>query len=128
MRKSDLVLEEYLVTQSGYFRRATTVVLGLGITDGNLLFCYGISVGSVEKKISMIEYKNRTVYDCFSNPFTADCGSPALNSPPINIDDRPTKIKDPAIPLSCFQLPYLLPLKTLLVLLPTLLIHHKYLP
>ena len=28
------------------------------------------------------------VYDCFNNPFSADCGSPYLNLPPITIDDR----------------------------------------
>ena len=37
MRQSDLFLEKYWVTQSGYFRLATTVVLGMGITDGKLL-------------------------------------------------------------------------------------------
>ena len=43
MRKSDLAIEKYLVTQSGYFRLVTTVALGMGITDGKILFCHGIS-------------------------------------------------------------------------------------
>ena len=37
MFQSDLVLEKYRVTHSGYFRLATTVALGMGITDGNIL-------------------------------------------------------------------------------------------
>ena len=63
MHQSDLVLEKYWVTHSSYFRLATTVALGMGITDGKLLFCHGISEESVDKKISMREYKNSTVYD-----------------------------------------------------------------
>ena len=89
MRQSDLSLEKYWVTQSGYFRLATTVALGMGITDGKLLYCHGVAEGNEDKKISTLEYNNRTVYDCFNNPFTADCGSPAMHLPPITIDDRP---------------------------------------
>ena len=37
MWESDLVLDKYWVTQSGYFRLATTVVLGMGITDRKLI-------------------------------------------------------------------------------------------
>ena len=37
MRQSDLSLEKYWVTQSGYFRPATTVALGMVITDGRLV-------------------------------------------------------------------------------------------
>ena len=87
MRKSDILLEIYWVTQSGYFRLETTVVLGMGITDGKLLYCHGVAEGNEDKKIPTLEYNNRTVYDCFNNPFTADCGSPAMNLPPITIDD-----------------------------------------
>ena len=43
MRQSDLSLEKYWVTQSGYFRLATTMALGMGITDGKLLYCHGIA-------------------------------------------------------------------------------------
>ena len=63
MWQSDLVLDKYLVTQSGYFRLATTVVLGVGITYGKLLYCHVASEGNAEKKISMKEYNHRTVYD-----------------------------------------------------------------
>ena len=52
MFQSDLVLEKYWVTHSGYFRLATTVALGMGITDGKILLCRGISEESVGKKIS----------------------------------------------------------------------------
>ena len=49
------MLERYWVTQSGYFRLATTVELGMVITDGKLLFCHGFSMGGVDKKISTRE-------------------------------------------------------------------------
>ena len=67
----------------------TTVVLGVGITDGDLLYCHGVVEGNVDKKISTLEYNNRTVYDCFNNHFTDEFSSPALHLPPITIDDRP---------------------------------------
>ena len=89
MRQSDLSLEKYWVTQSGYFRLATTVTLGMCITYGKLLYCHGVAEGNKDKKISTLEYNNRKFYDCFNNPFTADCVSPAMNLPPITIDDRP---------------------------------------
>ena len=88
MRQYDLVLEKYWLTQSGYFRLATTVALGMGITDGKLLYCHGVAEGKKDNKISTLEYNNRTVYDCFNNPFTDDFGSPALNLPPATFDDR----------------------------------------
>ena len=55
MRQSDLALEKYWVTQSGYFRLAATVELGMGIEYGNLLLCHGISDQRKDKSISMIE-------------------------------------------------------------------------
>ena len=88
MWQSDISLEKYWVTHSGYFRLATTVALGIGITDGKLLYCHGVAEGEKDKKISTLEYNNRKVYDCFNNPFTADCGGPAMHLPPITIDDR----------------------------------------
>ena len=65
------------------------MALGMGITDGKILFYHGISEESEDKKISMIEYINRKVYNCFNNPFPADCGRPDLNLPSITIDDSP---------------------------------------
>ena len=88
-RQSDISLEKYWVTHSGYFRLATTVALGMGITDGKILYYHGVAQGNEDKKISTLEYNNRIVYECLNNPFTADCGSPAMHLPPITIDDRP---------------------------------------
>ena len=42
MRKSDLAPDKYWVTQSGYFRLATTVALGMVIKYGKLLLYTGI--------------------------------------------------------------------------------------
>ena len=88
MQNSDLALEKYWVTQSGYFRLETTVALGMGIADGNLLYYHGVAEGNMDKKISTLEYNNRRVYECFNNPFTDEFGIPYLNLPPINFDDR----------------------------------------
>ena len=55
MRQSDLSLEKYWVTQSGYFRLATTMALGMGITDRKLLYFHGVAEGNVDKKISTLE-------------------------------------------------------------------------
>ena len=93
MQKSDLVLEKYWVTRSGYFRLATTVALGMGISYGKLLLCHGISEESEDKKITTRELNGRTVYDCFNNLFPCYCGSPALNLPPITINDSPHQDK-----------------------------------
>ena len=89
MRQSDIALEKYWVTQSGYLRIATTVALGMGIIYGKLLYCHGVAEGNVDNRISSLEHNNRTVYDCFNNIFTANFGSPAMHLPPITIDDRP---------------------------------------
>ena len=87
MQQYDLLVEKYWVTQSGYFRLETIVALGMGITYGNILFYHGIYKRRGDKKISIREYNERAVYDCFNNTFPADCGSPNLDIPPITIDD-----------------------------------------
>ena len=61
----------------------------MGITDGKLLYCHGVAEGNVDRKISTLEYNNRTIYDCFNNPFTCEFCIPDLNIPPIAFDDRP---------------------------------------
>ena len=61
----------------------------MGIKNGNLLYCHGVSEGNVDRKIFTLEYNNRMVYDCFNNPFTDDFVSPALNLPHVTFDDRP---------------------------------------
>ena len=57
------MLEKYWLTQSGYFRLANTVTLGMGIIYGKLLYCHGVADGNVDKKISTLNYNSRTVYD-----------------------------------------------------------------
>ena len=52
MGQSDLALEKYLLTQSGYFILATKVALGMGIADGKLIYCHGVSERNVDRKIS----------------------------------------------------------------------------
>ena len=65
----------------------------MGITDGNILYCHGVSEGNLDRKTSTLEYKNRNVYDCFNHPFTYEFGSPDLNLPSITFDDRPCPYK-----------------------------------
>ena len=62
MQQSDIALEKYWVTQSGYFRLETIIALGMSITYGKILYCHGVSKGNMEKKISTLGYNNRTVY------------------------------------------------------------------
>ena len=54
MRQYDIALDKYWVTQSGYFRLATNVALGVGITDRKLLYCRGVSEGNVDRKMSSL--------------------------------------------------------------------------
>ena len=90
------------------------MVLRVGIAYGKLLYCHGVEEGNVDNKISTLEYNNRTVYDCFNNPFTYDFGSPTMHIPPINIDDRPPPpcIEDPNITHICSPLQYISTLNT----------------
>ena len=55
MRQSDLALDKYWVTQSGYFRLATTVAFGMDIIDGNLLYCHGFAEVNMDRKFSTLE-------------------------------------------------------------------------
>ena len=126
MRQSDLV-DKYWVTHSGNFRLATTVELGMGITDEKISIFHGILEWSKDKKCSTRYYNDRMVYDCFNNPFLDHGGRPALNPSPITIKDIPLRDKLPDIPLICFNPTSMLPLKTLVVLWPPLLIHSKFL-
>ena len=103
MLQYDLSLDKYWVTHHGYFILATIFSLGMGITNEKLIFYHGVSKVNVDKKISMIEYKNRMVYDCFNNNFTSDFVSSTLNITPITIDGRPIQHKRSR------YTPYLLP-------------------
>ena len=93
MRQYDIELDNYQVTQSEYFRLATTVALGMVIVDGDLLYCHGVAKINVDKKILALQYNNRTVYYCFNNTFTDEFGSQKLHLPPITIDDIPCSNK-----------------------------------
>ena len=53
MCQSDLSLEKYWVTHGGYFRLATTVKFGMGITDGKLLYYQGVAEGNVDKNFNI---------------------------------------------------------------------------
>ena len=75
------------MNQSGYLILTTVVALGMGIIDGKILLYNGISEQIKDNKITTRDYNNRTVYDCFNNPFPSDYGSPYLNLTPIRIDD-----------------------------------------
>ena len=94
MQKYSRVIEKHWLTHSVYFRLETTVVLGMGITDKNLLLCNGISGKTRENRVSMRDYNTIIVYDCFKTPFPVDRGSPALNTPPTTLDNgsRPKKL------------------------------------
>ena len=59
------------------------------ITDGKILYCYDISEGSEDKKVLMVDYNNRTFYDCFNNPFPDHGVSPTFNLPLIARHYRP---------------------------------------
>ena len=75
----------------------------MGIIDGKLLLCHGVSDESVDKKISVREYNNRKVYECLNNTFTSNFCSLCLKLPPVYIDDIPRPHKR-----ACYT-PYLLP-------------------
>ena len=89
MSQSDPAVDKYWVTQSGYFRLATTVELGMMIIYGNIILCHGISEGSEDNIFLTREYNYRTVYECFNNNFLYDFVIPNFNLPPINIDNSP---------------------------------------
>ena len=55
MRQSDLSLEKYWVSQSGYFRLATYLSMDMGIADGKLLYFHVVAEGNEVKKISILE-------------------------------------------------------------------------
>ena len=87
MSQSGVALEKYWATQRIYFRLGTTVELCMGIADGNLLLCHGISEKIKYNTISNIEYNDRIVYDRFNDTISIDCSRPDLNLPHTPIDD-----------------------------------------
>ena len=77
------------MTQSLYFILATTVTVGMGIIDSNILLFHGIPWQIKYNTIAIIEYNDRAVYDCFDDPFSVDSVNTALNITPIHIDYIP---------------------------------------
>ena len=98
------------MTQIGDFRLATITALGMGITDGKILFCHGISELIRNRKIAAREYNYRIFYDCFNITFPVDCGKPDLNIPPMTINDSPRLKNRSCYTPDPFQLPFILPL------------------
>ena len=109
MRKYDLGLDKYWVTQSGYYRHETTVSLGTGIKYATIIFCHGISVKNRDKEISIIDQNDGKVYNCFKNIFEFDCGIQNFNLNLMPIDDRPRPPKHSIILLIRHQLKLMLP-------------------
>ena len=116
MCQSEQVLDKYWVTQSGYFILATTVALGMGITDAKLLFCHGISDQSRDRKISMRGYNNGPVYHCFNDPFTVYFGIPYFNIPTMPLNESYIQSKRAYYTPYGFQISFMLPLENMLVL------------
>ena len=79
-RQNTLKLEKWWVTQSGYFRIATTF-LGITVTDAWKCFCHGVKRSHEDKDIGIIEFSERLAYDCLNNNFTTDFGTPSRNLP-----------------------------------------------
>ena len=61
----------------------------MGITDGNIIYSHGVSEGNVNRKISTLDYNNRTFYECFDDLFKDDFISRDLNIPRITFNYRP---------------------------------------
>ena len=61
----------------------------MGISDGNILYYHGVAEGNEGRKISTLEYNNRTVYEYFYIPSADEFGCPYSNLPPITFDDIP---------------------------------------
>ena len=111
MHKYYLAVDKYIVAHIGYFRFLTTSVLTMGITYAKLLFCHSISEQNRYKEILMKYFNDRTVYDCFNNPFVFYCCVPALNTPPIPIDYITLPQKYISIPLIRYQIQFMFPPK-----------------
>ena len=82
----------------------------MGIIDGKLLLCHGISEERKDKTISTRKNKSSTGYECFNKPFLVYGGILDFNTPPIPIENSPQPKNNPGIPLILFQLPFMLPM------------------
>ena len=80
-RQSDLVLEKWWVTQCGWLRICTTVVMVMTITNCWKLFRYGVKRERYGKLIGIREFSERLAQDFFNNKFSYDKGTPEKNIP-----------------------------------------------
>ena len=60
----------------------------MGIKDGIILYCHGVTQGNVDREVSTLDYNKMTVYHYFNNIFTYEFCIPYLNVPHINFDDK----------------------------------------
>ena len=78
----------------------------------------------MDKKISTRDDKNSKFMNASILNFQIILVAQIWIYPPLPLMIEPARIKEPAIPQIWPQLPYLLPLKIMLVILPTLMIRH----
>ena len=115
MRQSDLALDKYRATQSGYFRLATAFALGMGITDGNILYYHGVAKGNMDRKF---QHWSTTTGGCMTAariPLQLIVVAQlCIYLPSPSMIDHP-KIRDTNNPHICSHMTSLLTLKNLLV-------------
>ena len=91
LRQSDLALDKWWVTQCGWLRLCTTVVMGMNITNCWKLFSYGVKRDHYDKLIGIREFSEKLAQYFFNNPFSTDRGTPSNNIPPLDeFDDVDT--------------------------------------
>ena len=61
LRQSDIAMKKFLVTQYGWLRLCTTVYMGMTITNGWKLFCYGVKRNHFNKLISIREFSEKLI-------------------------------------------------------------------
>ena len=80
-RQSDLALEKFWVTKCGWLWLCITVAMGMRITNGWKLFCYGVKRDYNDNFIGIREFLEQISADCFNNNFTTYTGKPEKNIP-----------------------------------------------
>ena len=83
-RQSYLALDKWWVTQCGWMRLCTKVVMGMTITNCWKLFRYGVKRYHYDKLIGIREFLERLAQDCFNNKFSPDRGTPAKKITPLD--------------------------------------------
>ena len=98
--------------------------LGMGTTDRKILFCHGIQREGRKINFQWESTTTGRFMTAWIITFQMIVVSQILIYLTLPLIIEPARIKYPVIPLLCLQLPYMLPLKTLLVLWPLLMIFH----